>query len=307
MPVTDIDYAGWSTARDSNSPNRRTTIQQLLDDEPRNIRGNVRRLWTPPYTAWVRPGLAATKVDTRSFTLEDDQRTVASVGRSVWVTTGTRELYGRIMESTFGSGLTTVSVAWRPDIYSDTKYAATTDDVIATFTPLRGVLVAGDVVEFCTASGIRRIRKVASVAPTTATFETGDPYKSDLLTLEPDTPSVIRVPSTGIDSAITEFRLGMIGSELFQSGWPNNFLAGAFDLILDGVHTSFTIALPVALNDANFKVQITPVGKVTGVPSGTQYAKIAQPSRTYKDFTVGISVAVSGATVRYFYFIQRQQ
>lgn len=320
MPVSDTEIIDWKDdflSDDTNTPLDSANIATLMDDEARNFKSVVRA--EAENRKWVRFGHVVAYVSATSFTTPGDRRAIYIPGRRVRaVISGPDYVHGYVKSASYGSNVTTVVCTWDGLVQTSSRFTVTTDNQItADYSTFNALLAVGQVVEFGKAASdpARRLRKIASLvagSPITVNFTTGDPWVSDLTTLA---PTRISVPHSGIDNTISEVMLGQLTSVLFQSGFPGYVFGGTFTIALDGVSTSFDVPTPV--NDEGdsvylplgYKVAITPLGVVSGTPSGMQWTRARNhyPNNGPQTFRVVLPSAESGGTVKYAYVIARTQ
>lgn len=318
MPVSDTEIIDWKDdflSDDTNTPYDSVDINALMDDEERNYRSVVRK--EAENRMWVRFGHTVAYGSATTFTTPGDQTAIYIPGRRVRATgTGPTYVYGHVVSASYASTVTTVTCQWDNRVF--TTFTVTTNDQITSNSNFLG-LAANAIVEFgkATASPGRRLRKVSSVVPgvpNTYNFATGDPWISDLVALA---PTRMAVPSAGIDSSLSEIALGLFTPVNYQSGFPGYVFGGTFNIVLDGVSTDFDVPTPVRADTADpiwidpttFKVGITPIGVVSGAPSGNQWTRARNNfgANTNESFRVVLPSAESGATVKFAYVIVRDQ
>lgn len=319
MPVSDTEIIDWKDdflSDDTNTPYDSVDIATLMDDEERNYRSVVRA--ESENRMWVRYGHTVAYSSANVFTTPGDRTDIYIPGRRVRaVLSGPTYVYGYVKTASYSANVTTVTCAFDGAVF--TSFTVVTDNQITSNLSLLS-LSANAIVEFGKAalSPGRRLRKVSSVVPgvpNTFNFATGDPWISDLVTLA---PTRILVPSAGIDSSLTEIMLGLFTPVNYQSGFPGYVFGGTFNIILDGVTTSFDVPTPVRpdvadyigmVPPATFKVGVTPLGVVSGTPSGNQWtrARVNFAANSQQTFRVVLPSAESGGTVKYAYVIVRDQ
>jgi hypothetical protein len=318
MPVSDTEIIDWKDdflSDDTNTPYDSVDIGALMDDEERNYRSVVRA--EAENRMWVRFGHTVAYSSATAFTTPGDRTDVYIPGRRLRATlTGPAYIYGHVVSASYGSNVTTVTCQWDAVVF--TTFTVATNNQITSNSNFLG-LAANDIVEFGTATlaPARRIRKVSSVVPglpNTYNFTTGDPWISDLVALA---PTRMAVPSAGIDSSLSEIALGLFTPVNYQSGFPGYVFGGTFNIILDGVSTSFDVPTPLRadtldpiwIDPTTFKVGIQPLGVVSGAPSGNQWTRARNNfgANTNQTFRVVLPSAESGGTVKYAYVIVRDQ
>lgn len=308
-PLSDTSIVNWQDdylGQDTNSPQGSDAIATMLDDQARNIKSVERA--ESENKAWVRPGLLPTYISATSFSVPDDQRVDFSVGRRVRATITGGTKYGTILSSSYASNVTTVTVQWDLEKYVTGSLLVTSADVMEVVDDDIPLFPVGGRVLFADATGLVFVRTVASAVDTGAdadiTFTSGDPAIS-LLSL---TDGKAYVPSLGIDNTITEVELGAFTPDAFQSGMPHGFIAGTSDITLNGTNGPFTVSLPVMLDDANYRVFITPQKVVSGTPSAVEWKKPYNSSRAQANFNVSFPTGTTpnSAVVRFDYVIWRQ-
>lgn len=308
-PLSDTAITNWQDdylGQDTNSPFESDQIATMLDDQARNIKSVVRA--ESENKAWVRTGLLPTYVSATSFSVPDDQRVDFSVGRRVRATITGDTKYGTILSSSYAANVTTVTVQWDLELLSTGALIISSADVMEVVDDDIPLFPVGARVLFADTTGLAFVRTVASAvdigADAEITFTSGDPAIS-LLSL---TSGSAYIPSTGIDNTITEVELGAFTPDAFQSGMPHAFLAGTFDITLNGTNGPFTVSLPVLLHDSSYRVFITPQKVVSGTPSSTDWKKPYNSSKAQANFNVSFPTGVTpnGAVVRYDYVIWRQ-
>lgn len=308
-PLSDTSITNWQDdylGQDTNSPFESDAIATMLDDQARNIKSVVRA--ESENKAWVRTGLLPTYVSATSFSVPGDQRDDFSVGRRVRATITGAAKYGTILSSSYASSVTTVTVQWDLERYVTGSLLVTSADVLEVVDDDIPLFPVGARVLFADSTGLAFVRTVASAVDTGAdadiTFTSGDPAIS-LLSL---TDGCAYVPSSGIDNTITEVELGAFTPDAFQSGMPHGFLAGSFDITLNGTNGPFTVTLPVKLHDSSYGVFITPQKVVSGTPSTTEWKKPYNSSKAEVSFSVSFPTGATpnSAVVRFDYVIWRQ-
>jgi hypothetical protein len=200
---------------------------------------------------------------------------------------------------------------------SSTFTVVTNNQITADYSTYSALISAGQIVEFGKAASdpVRRLRKISSIvggSPLTVNFTTGDPWVSDLVALA---PTRILVPHSGITNTLSELMLGQLTPVLFQSGFPGYLFGGTFTIALDGVTTAFDVPTPVngegddVYLPTGYKVAITPLGVVSGTPSGMQWTRARNhyPNNAEQTFRVVLPSAENSATVKYAYVIVRGQ
>lgn len=320
MPVTDTEIVDWNDdflGDDTNKPYDSVDIATLMDDEERNYRSVVRA--ESENRMWVRYGHTVAYSSATVFTTPGDRTDVYIAGRRVRAQLpGPTYVYGYVKTASYGTNVTTVTCQWDAAVFAS-GITVTTDNQITSNSLFLG-LAANAIVEFGTAAlaPTRRLRKVASVVaglPNTYNFTTGDPWISDLVALA---PTRMAVPSAGIDSTLEEIALGMFTPVNYQSGFPGYIFGGTFNIILDGVSTGFDVPTPVRADGpeaigmvpaATFKVGITPLGVVSGTPTGNQWtrARAQFNANSTQTFRVVLPAAENSATVKFAYVIVRDQ
>ena len=320
MPVTDTEIVDWRDdflGDDTNTPYDSVNIATLMDDEERNYRSVVRA--EAENRAWQRNGHTVAYASSTSFTTPGDRTDIFIPGRRLKaVLSGPAYVYGHVKSASESLGVTTVVCQWDGKVYTSSTFTVVTDDQITVasgFTPIEGA-----VVEFgrATVDPMRRLRGVVTVTglthPFTVDFETGDPWISDLVALA---PTRILVPAT-IDNTLSEVMLGQLSPVLYQSGFPGYVWGGTFTIELDGVSTAFDVPTPLRSDVAEavemvppdtYKVAITPLGVVSGTPSGTQWTRARNNfgANLAATFRVVLPSAESGGVVKYAYVIVRDQ
>lgn len=322
MPVSDVEIVDWKDdflTDDLNTPYDSVDIATLMDDEERNYRSVVRA--EAENRMWVRYGHTVAYSSANVFTTPGDRTDVYIPGRRVRATfPGPIYIYGHVKTASYGAGVTTVTCLWDTRTFSSTYFTVTTDNQITTTLTPSAFFPVGGIVEFGKAAlnPARRLRKVLSVvvgSPSTINFTTGDPWISDLVALA---PTRVAVPSAAIDSTLVEISLGQLTPVNYQSGFPGYLLGGTFNITLDGVSTDFDVPTPVRGDVAlpiyvapslTYKVAITPLGVVSGVPTGTQWARARSKysSNLPQSFRVVLPAAENGAVIKYAYVIVRDQ
>lgn len=320
MPVTDTEIIDWKDdflGDDTNTPYDSVDIATLMDDEERNYRSVVRA--ESENRMWVRYGHTVAYSSATVFTTPGDRTDVYIPGRRVRATsTGPSYIYGYVKTASYGANVTTVTCQWDNVVFASGITVATNDQITSLGTFLG--LAANDIVEFGTAAlaPTRRLRKVASVVagiPNTYNFTTGDPWISDLVALA---PTRMAVPSAGIDGSLEEIALGLFTPVNYQSGFPGYVFGGTFNITLDGASTDFDVPTPVRADTPDpvyipppttYKVGITPLGVVSGTPTGMQWtrARNRYSLNTPLTFRVVLPAAENSAVVKYAYVIVQDQ
>lgn len=313
MAVTDTDITFWQDdflTNDTNSPSDNAYIEGLLGAQIRNCKSVVRA--ESENKAWVRLGEVATYVSATSFTLSGDWRTVASVGRRVKATITGGSVYGTIITSSFATSTTTVTVQWDlkrrgvgfgPTVAVDTVTFTGSGDISSQF-------AVNDIHEIWDVDtvGNRKIRKVASITvafgATIITYVSGDPY----VPLDAAADLAVMAPSSGIDNTLSEVELGIFTPDAFESGMPHAFLAGQFQIVLDGGDGPFSVSFPVAMHDASSIVSLTPTGIVSGAPTTGEWKKAYVSAVSTTGFTVVFPTGATpnSGTVKYDWVLWRQ-
>lgn len=309
MAVTDTNITLWNDdflTADSNAPTDNAYIEGLLGAQIRNCKSVVRA--ESENKSWVRLGEVATYVSARVFTLSGDWRTVASVGRRVKATITGGSVYGTIITSSFATSTTTVTVQWdlvlaafTPSVLSDDEIEVN-DDYISLF-PVGARVLFTD-----TDNGAQFVRVVASAVDTglnaTITFTSGDPAIP--LTSLIDVKTYL--PSSGIDNTLSEVEFGIFTPDAFESGMPHAFLAGQFQIVLNGGAGPFTVDFPVAMHDTSSIVSVTPTGIVSGAPTAEDWKKPYVSAVSTTGFTVRFPTGSTpnSGTVKYDYVLWRQ-
>lgn len=310
MAVTDTDITFWQDdflTNDSNAPSDNAYIEGLLGAQIRNCKSVVRA--ESENKAWVRLGEVATYVSATSFTLSGDWRTVASVGRRVKATITGGSVYGTIITSSFASSTTTVTVQWDLVWFSTGALTVLSADELEVRDDDIPLFPVGARVLFTdTSNGAQFVRVVASAVDTgldaTITFTSGDPA-IPLTTL---TDGKAYIPSTGIDNTLSEVELGIFTPDAFESGMPHAFLAGQFQIVLDGGDGPFSVSFPVAMHDASSIVSLTPTGIVSGAPTTEDWKKAYVSAVSTTGFTVVFPTGATpnSGTVKYDWVLWRQ-
>lgn len=310
-PLSDTDITAWKDdylSADTNSPADSDYISRMLGDQARNAKSVVRA--ESENKAWVRLGEVATYISATSFSLVGDQRAVASIGRRVKAAITGATRYGTITGSSFGSGITTVTVQWDLEHYTTWALTvATANSIVFTGSgDIRSRFAANTTHEFWDlTNGVRIVRKVSALGigggATSITYHSDNFY----LPLTSDYDDLL-IPSTGIDNTLGEVQLGIFTPDQFQSGLQHAVLAGPFSISLNGGAGPFTVAFPVRMPDTLFRVGVTPVGIESGTPSGSFWAKPYVPTVSATGFTVAFQSGAtpSNATVLYDYVVWRQ-
>lgn len=319
MAVPDTEIIDWQDdflSDDTNRPYDSVDIATLMDDEERNYRSVVRA--EAENRAWVRFGHTVAYSSATVFTTPGDRTDIYVPGRRLRATvTGPTYVHGHIKSAAYGSNVTTVTCQWDGAVLA--SFTVSTNDQVTSNTNFLGLSV-GQIVEFGKAAlnPARRLRKVSSVVPgvpNVYNFTTGDPWISDLVALA---PTRITVPAVGIDSSLSEVALGLFTPVNYQSGFPGYLYGGTFNIILDGVTTSFDVPTPVRADTLDpvwmstpptYRVGITPLGVVSGAPSGSQWTRARNnySANSEVSFRVVLPSAESGATVKYAYVIVQEQ
>lgn len=319
MAVPDTEIIDWQDdflSDDTNRPYDSVDIDALMDDEERNYRSVVRA--EAENRGWVRFGHTVAYSSATVFTTPGDKTDIYIPGRRVRATlSGPTYVYGHVKTASYGANVTTVTCVFDGKVLS--SFTVTTDNQITSNSSLLN-LAANGIVEFGKAAldPARRLRKVSSVVlgtPNTFNFVTGDPWVSDLVALA---PTRILVPSAGIDNTLSEIALGLFTPVNYQSGFPGYLFGGTFNIILDGVTTTFDVDTPVRADTfdpvwmrspPSYRVGITPLGVVSGTPSGNQWTRARNNygGNSEATFRVEIPSAESGATVKYAYVIVQEQ
>jgi hypothetical protein len=108
VPVPDIDIVDWDTDPANCKPTDGTLIAGNLAGQIRNIKALARRLFLD--AQWERWAYPPTFVDANTFTVDGDHTDVAAPQRPIRVRQSGVNLYGWILDRSFGSGITTVNV-----------------------------------------------------------------------------------------------------------------------------------------------------------------------------------------------------
>lgn len=310
-PLSDTSIMSWEPdflGQDTNSPQGSDSIATMLDDQARNIKSVVRA--ESENKAWVRTGLLPTYVSATSFSVPDDQRDDFSVGRRVRATITGATKYGTILSSSYASNATTVTVQWDLDPLGLSVFGLSDDvfEIVSGDDDDMARFPVGARVLFVETTGLVFVREVASAVNTgidvDVTCTSGGSAVSLLSLVDPAT----YIPSTGIDNTITEVELGAFTPDAFQSGMPHGFLAGSFDITLNGTNGPFTVTLPVQLHDSSYGVFVTPQKVVSGTPSSTVWKKPYISSKAQVSFNVSFPTGATpnSAVVRFDYVIWRQ-
>jgi hypothetical protein len=308
-PLSDTDITTWAAdylTADGNSPSDTEYINQLLGAQARNIK-SVKRAESLN-KQWVRTGYVPTYISANSFSHPGDVRTVLAVGRRVRATDGAGQQYGTILTSSFAASITTVTVQWDLELSSGESLVVTgadtmevDDDYISRYP------VGSRVVIWDWDTGTRIVRVVASVVDTGAnaevTLTSGDPY----LPISGLGDKEVYRPSVGIVASVSEVEVGMFTPNVFRSGLPHAFLAGTFEIELDGSDGPFAVDLPVRMDDDTYKVFITPQGVVSGSPTDTAWKKPYHSGASETAFQVSFPTGSTAddAVVAYDYVIWR--
>lgn len=312
-PLSDTSITNWQDdylGQDTNSPFESDAIATMLDDQARNIKSVVRA--ESENKAWVRTGLLPTYVSATSFSVPGDQRDDFSVGRRVRAPITGATKYGTILSSSYASNATTVTMQWDLERYVTGALTVLSADVLEVIDDDMALFPVGARVLFADATGLAFVRTVASAVDTgldaEITFSSGDPAISLLLLGGGSFGASAYLPSAGIDNTITEVELGAFTPDAFQSGMPHAFLAGTFDITLNGTNGPFTVTLPVLLHDSSYRVFITPQKVVSGTPSSTDWKKPYNSSKAQVSFSVSFPTGATpnSAVVRFDYVIWRQ-
>jgi hypothetical protein len=305
VPLTDTTILEWSATAAQNAPADHDLIAEMLDDQARLVQSVVRA--EAENKGWVRQGYAITFVDSVTFTVPGDARTVAVRGRKVRATIDDGYVYGFVLDAAYASNVTTVTIDWDPVVYDD--HAFTTGSISISFagTNITALFSAGDRVEFwAPTTGVRKVRIVDSavfaLGGTQVNFEGDDssiPLDSD--------DTALTMKSGGIDATVSEIEFGLVTPDLLSSGWPHNMLGGRFVIEFDGTAGPFAIDLPVQMHNGSYIPQVQSSAIVSGTPpAGAQWTKPLVKTRLADSFEVTLPTTIAaGATVAYDWLILR--